>query len=150
LATKLSSEALVASYSAQFSTAALRYFFIYGPGQARGMLIPRLYDRVTNGEALGLQGEDGMRINPVHVRDAAAATIAAAALTGASTVNVAGPETLSLRRIGELFAADSSHEAVFEQSPGVPGDLIASTGRMSELLVPPAITLRDALPDIRV
>jgi UDP-glucose 4-epimerase len=149
LATKLSSEALVGSYSAQFSTVSLRYFFIYGAGQARSMLIPRLYDRVRNGEPLGLQGDDGMRINPVHVTDAAAATIAAAGLEGASTVNIAGPETVSLRGIGELFGVDTGREAVFEQAAGTASDLIASTARMSELLVAPTITLGQALPDIR-
>jgi nucleoside-diphosphate-sugar epimerase len=149
LATKLSSEALAASYSTQFATAALRYFFIYGPGQERSMLIPRLYDRVTKGEPLGLQGDDGMRINPVHVTDAAAATVAAAALAGANAVNVAGPQAVSLRQLGELFGKDSDHEPLFEHSPGVPADLIASTARMSELLVRPAITVSDALADIR-
>lgn len=149
LATKLSSEALVASYSSQFSTAALRYFFIYGSRQSRSMLIPRLYDRVRLGEPLGLQGDDGMRINPVHVADAAAATIAAARLSGRNTVNVAGPQTLSLREIGELFGADQGHAPLFEQSPGVATDLIASTVRMSELLVAPTITVGSALADIR-
>lgn len=148
LATKLSSEALVGSYAAQFSTVALRYFFIYGPGQARPMLIPRLYDRVRNGEPVTLQGHNGMRINPVHVSDAAAATIAAASVEGRSTVNIAGPETVSLRDIGELFGHNSGREALFEQIPGSPSDLIASTARMSELLRTPAITLRQALPDI--
>lgn len=149
LATKLSSEALVGSYSAQFATVALRYFFIYGAGQARSMLIPRLYDRVRNGESLALQGDVGMRVNPVHVADAAVATIAAANLEGRATVNVAGPETVSLRDIGELFGRDCGREPLFEQTVGAPADLIASTVRMSELLLPPAITLRQALPDIR-
>lgn len=149
LSTKLSSEALVGSYGAQFATTSLRYFFIYGPGQARSMLIPRLYDRVLNSEPLGLQGDDGMRINPVYVTDAAAATIAAASLEGSTTVNVAGPETLSLREIGELFGEDSGHTAVFEKGAGDPSDLIASISRMSELLAAPSTTLRAALPGIR-
>jgi nucleoside-diphosphate-sugar epimerase len=149
LATKLSSEALVHSYGAQFSTAALRYFFIYGPGQERSMLIPRLYDRVRNGEPLSLQGPGGMRINPVHAADAAAATIAAARLEGRSTVNVAGPQTVSLREIGELFGRDLERETIFEGGEGVATDLIASTTRMAELLVPPTITLSDSLADIR-
>jgi UDP-glucose 4-epimerase len=149
LATKLSSEALVASYGSEFSTVSLRYFFIYGPGQARSMLIPRLYDRVRNGEAIGLQGPDGMRINPVHVTDAAAATIAAVDLEGRVTVNIAGPETVSLRDIGILFGQDTKRGAVFDQPAGDPSDLIASTARMGELLHAPTLTLRDSLPDIR-
>ncbi len=149
LATKLSSEALVNSYAAHFSVAVLRYFFIYGPDQARGMLIPRLYDRVRNGEPLSLQGDAGMKVNPVHVTDAAAATIAAARVEGAATVNIAGPETVSLRDLGQLFAHDLGVEPVFEQSPGQATDLIASTVRMAELLVAPAITVSGSLTDIR-
>lgn len=149
LATKLSSEALVHSYAAQFSVAVLRYFFIYGAGQARGMLIPRLYDRVLAGEPLSLQGPSGMSVNPVHARDAAAATIAAAGVAGRSTVNVAGPETVSLRELGELFGRDSGRQPVFEQAGGNATDLIASTARMSQLLVAPFITVTDALADIR-
>lgn len=149
LATKLSSESLVASYAGQFATASLRYFFIYGAGQARSMLIPRLYDRVRSGEPLALQGEQGMRINPVHVSDAAAATIAAAGVNGSATVNIAGPEAISLREIGELFGRDLGRQALFESREGVPADLVASTARMAELLRPPVITLSDALADIR-
>lgn len=149
LSTKLSSEALVGSYSSLFTAVSVRYFFIYGAGQARGMLIPRLFDRVASGEPLQLQGAAGMRINPVHATDAAAATIAAAGLTESTTVNIAGPQTVSLRDIGELFAEDLGREAVFESSDGTPSDLVASTERMSALLTAPTTTLREALPDIR-
>ncbi len=149
LATKLASEAFVGSYSAHFTTSVLRYFFIYGPGQARSMLIPRLYDRVRNGEPLALHGADGMRINPVHVSDAASATVAAAELQGATTVNIAGPQIISLREIGELFGADCGREPMFEHAEGPAIDLIASTARMSEMLRAPAVTLNEALPGVR-
>lgn len=149
LATKLASEALVHSYSGLFATTALRYFFIYGPGQARSMLLPRLYDRVRSGEPLSLQGEQGMRINPVHVADAAVATIAAGGLAGRTTVNVAGPETLSLREVGELFAADCGVEPRFEHSDALASDLVASTARMAQLLVAPTRTLADSLGELR-
>lgn len=149
LATKVSSEALVGSYSGQFSTVSLRYFFIYGPGQARSMLIPRLYDRVAAGEAISLQGADGMHINPVHVVDAAAATVAAASLSSSDTLNVAGPQTLSLREIGTIFASDVGREPVFEQGAGDASDLVASTDRMSAVLTAPGVTLEQALPDLR-
>lgn len=149
LATKLSSESLVASYAAQFSAISLRYFFVYGPGQERSMLIPRLYDRVRNGSPISLQGADGMHINPVHVTDAAAATVAAAGIAAATAVNVAGPKTVSLREIGELFGRDTGRAPVFEQSHGAATDLIASTDRMAEMLHAPSIMLSDALGDIR-
>ena len=149
LATKLSSEALVESYSAQFSVAVLRYFFIYGLGQARSMLIPRLYDRVLNGEPISLQGECGMSVNPVHVSDAAAATVAAAQLKGGNTINIAGPEAVSLKEMGVIFGRHCGREALFEHSKGTANDLIASTAKMNELLLAPTITLSASLDDIR-
>lgn len=149
LSTKLASEAFVGSYQDHFSTSALRYFFIYGPGQERSMLVPRLYDRVRNGEALSLQGDAGMRINPVHVSDAAAATVAAAFFDGGLTANIAGPETVSLKEMGELFGRDSGQVPVFEHSAGAAADLIASTERMRDRLVAPVVTLGQALSDIR-
>ncbi len=149
LATKVASEAFVGSYSVHFTTSVLRYFFIYGPGQARSMLIPRLYDRVRNGEPLALSGADGMRINPVHVSDAATATVAAANLQAHTTVNIAGPQIISLREIGELFGKDCGRKPVFEHAAGSASDLIASTARMSEVLWAPAIALAEALPGVR-
>lgn len=149
LATKVSSESLVQSYGGEFSTAALRYFFIYGPRQERSMLIPRLFDRVRRGEAISLQGENGMRINPVHSIDAAAATIAAAGATGRTTVNIAGPQTVSLRDIGELFADHLGRDPLFEQSEGSATDLIGSIEHMSATLAVPTRTLSDSLDDIR-
>jgi nucleoside-diphosphate-sugar epimerase len=150
LATKASSEALVASYAAQLVPVSLRYFFIYGPRQAREMLIPRLYDRVRAGEPIALQGEHGMRINPVHASDAAAATIAALQLDTASVVNVAGPQTVSLRELGQLFGRDLGVEPAFDSTPGEPANLVASIESMSSLLRAPSMALADALADIRV
>jgi len=148
LAGKLASESLVHSYAGQFATTVLRYFFIYGPGQARGMLIPRLYDRVRNGEPLQIQGSDGMRINPVHAEDAAAATIIAAEIAGRSTINIAGPEVVSLRQIGELFGEVLNTRPVFEAVEGIPTHLVASTLRMATELVAPSITLREAVSEL--
>jgi UDP-glucose 4-epimerase len=149
LATKFASEALVGSYADFFTVACLRYFFIYGPGQARSMLIPRIYDRVRNGEPLSLQGESGMSLNPVHVSDAAAATIVAAGLTSSATINVAGPETLSLRKISELFGRDLGVPPKFDSADGDVIDLVTSTAKMREMLVPPTISLRESLLDVR-
>lgn len=147
--TKLAAEALTGGYASLFVVATLRYFFIYGPGQDRSMLIPRLYDQVKNREAISIQGKNGLTINPVHVADASAATVSAGALRTSVSVNVAGPERISLREIIDLFGRDLSLAASVIESDAASPSLISSTERMSELLAAPRLRLRDSLADIR-
>ena len=98
---KLLGEAVLKEFGKLLNVVILRPFFIYGAGQARTMLIPRLVDSVRNGTPIGLQGPDGMKITPVHASDAANAVVAALELQGSHVVNVAGAEVMSFRQIGE-------------------------------------------------
>ena len=70
LASKQSAESLSAGYAALFQVLVTRFFFVYGSGQKRGMLVPRLIDAVQSGDRIPLDGADGPRLNPVHVDDA--------------------------------------------------------------------------------
>jgi nucleoside-diphosphate-sugar epimerase len=145
LVSKLCSEMLVQAYAHLFETVILRYFFVYGAGQRRSMLIPRLIDRVRNGEAIALQGEDGVRINPTHVADAAAATARAVQVSGSHTINVAGPETLSMREIGEAIGKAVGREPRFSVTDSAPKHLVGDITRMRELLGPPRVRLAQGL-----
>ena len=69
LGSKACGEILVQSYASIFQVTIIRPFFIYGPGQNRSMLIPRLMDLVSSGKPISLQGRAGIRINPVHVEE---------------------------------------------------------------------------------
>lgn len=148
LASKFSSESLSLSYSSIFSVSVLRYFFIYGPEQARGMLIPRLFDSVNEGKEIALIGQNGMEINPVHVVDAAKATVAAGAKSETQIVNVAGPETISLRGICELFGKHLGKSPIFKLSENSGPNLIASTKKMEEELFPPVRRISESIQDI--
>jgi nucleoside-diphosphate-sugar epimerase len=79
------------------------------------------------------------------VEDAAEATVAALGLERGETINVAGPEVVSIRRIAELAAAELGLEPRFTHGPTQSG-LVASIERMRDLLVapttPPAEGLR--------
>ncbi|HEX8639928.1 MAG TPA: NAD(P)-dependent oxidoreductase [Allosphingosinicella sp.] len=147
-ATKLAGEMLAQGYGRSMTIVSLRYFFIYGPGQKRDMLVPRLIDSVRTGAPVSLQGADGIRINPVHAADAAAATAAALDLTDSAAINVAGPEILSLREMGETIGDALGKPPVFEQAEPAAGDLVADTGLMSEALCPPQRRFRDQLGEL--
>lgn len=146
--TKLAAERLALAYGGMISVVCLRFFFIYGRGQKRDMLLPRLVDSVREGRPVTLQGSDGIRLNPVHAEDAARATAAALELDGAHAINVAGPEALSIRRICEAAGAALGRDPVFESAPPAAGDLVADISRMSERLISPRIPFVEGVRDL--
>lgn len=143
-ASKLMGELAAEQYAGLLAVTSLRYFFIYGPGQ-EGMMMPGLIGRVGAGQPVTLAGEEGIRINPVYVDDAAAATIAAAGLAESSgVIDVAGPETVSIKDIAETIGRELGTEPQFEHGPAAP-DLVADTARMATRLAAPAVPPAEGL-----
>ena len=146
LSTKLCSEILVRNYAAFFSVSILRMFFVYGAGQRRNMLIPRLVDNVREGRAIDLAGRDGIRINPTHVSDAVRAIEGALALDGSHTINIAGPEVLSLRDIGEAIGRAVGRAPEWNDNDGIPSNhIVGDIDKMSRLLGAPSVGFMNGL-----
>lgn len=144
-ATRHAAEILALTYAEYFTPIGLRFFFVYGPGQAANMLMPRLICSVIDRKPLQLQGNDGLRFNPVHVSDAVQAVLAAIGLDRSAIVNVAGPQVLTLRKAGEIIGAHLGVEPRFELIGGDPIDLIGDTARQCKLLIQPHILFRDGI-----
>ncbi len=146
LTTKRCGELLVEAYASQFATLIVRPFFIYGPGQSAGMLMPRLIDSVRSGKPLGLQGNNGLSINPVHADDAARLLAAALKPEANGIVNLAGPETVSLRVIGETIGRLTGREALFDVNTAVAAPVVvADLAHMKTMLGTPLIRIADGL-----
>ena len=146
LSTKLCSEILARNYLQLMNVVILRLFFVYGPNQRQQMLIPRLIENVRAGRPIQLQGETGIRLNPTHVSDAVAAIRRAAGLAGAHTINIGGPEVLSLREIGERIGKAVGRDPVFEiDRNAVPQHIVGDITKMRELLGAPRINLQVGL-----
>jgi len=149
LSTKLSGELLAANYEKYFNVIMLRYFFIYGKHQRSDMLIPRLIGMVKRGDSVVLQGQDGIRLNPIHVRDAALATASSLSLSDSCRINVAGPEVVSLRELvgvmGEIIGRKP--EVSFNEDID-PKHLVGEIDKMRELLSPPKIGLAEGLAEV--
>jgi UDP-glucose 4-epimerase len=127
----------------------LRFFFVYGAGQKRNMLIPRLVDNIQACKVITLQGEDGIKINPVHVSDAVQAIQAAVNLQGCHRINVAGPAILSLREICDTIGSKVGVQPIFEVNQTTsPGNLIADIESMKKLLVTPMCRFDSGILDL--
>ena len=148
LGSKLCGEVLSQSYASQMQIIILRFFFMYGLGQKRSMLIPRLIDNIKAGNPVTLESKEGLRINPVHVSDAASAVAAALMTEESATYNIAGPEVLSLKEIAGVIAKQVRVRPVFEISKGKPNDLVGENAAMCEKLVKPNVRLEKGIVDL--
>lgn len=144
-ATKMCGEIIAENYTPYMNVVVLRPFFVYGPGQRKDMLIPRLVERVRNGQPIQLAGEDGLHINPTYVEDAARAIQQALTVDTSCKVNIGGPEILSLRRIGEHIGEALGREVRFERTDGAPARIVGSIEKMSRLLWRPRISFAQGI-----
>lgn len=67
-ASKLSAECLTASYSRFFEITILRFFGVYGPGQA-DTILPRIVEMVRTGQRITLAKGKGLCFSPLYVSD---------------------------------------------------------------------------------
>lgn len=142
---KLAGELLVEGYADDLVTVILRPFAIYGEGQ-QGMLLANLAARILADDEVVVQGSPGLRINPVHVDDAARAFAAALQLQRSDVVNVAGDVAVTLPELAEMLADLGGREARVRHAEGDSSSLVADTSRMRDVLgVTPQMALRDGL-----
>lgn len=146
LSTKLCAEIIAENYAPFMNIIILRFFFVYGPGQRKSMLVPRLIQSVREGRTITLQGEDGIRINPTCVADAARAIAKALTLEQSHKINVGGPDVLSLRQIGEMIGQAVGRPPIFQIEPeSQPRHLVGDIRKMTELLGAPQMHFTEGL-----
>lgn len=148
LASKRSAELLAGGYRDHFDVIALRFHFVYGRGQRSTMLMPRLVESVKKGSAISLAGTDGIRITPTHVSDAVSAVMHAVRAAGSHTIDVGGPEALSIKAIADAIGRKVGIAPVFHHSDQPADDVIADLSVMRAVLGAPGRTLDSGLDDL--
>lgn len=146
LTSKYSGELMIGNYSGLFKTVVFRPFFVYGPGQ-RGMLISNLIERVMDGEPIRVQGDPGVRTNPIYVADMVRALVAALDHDRSAVFNAAGDDAVTLTELVRLIGKATGREPRIEHAAtDSSGDLVASNVLMKEELgIAPEVTLDDGL-----
>jgi len=112
------------------------------------MLLPRLVDNIRNGVAITLQGEEGISINPIHVRDAADYLQKVLSISESQTINVAGKDTYSLKAICDLIGEKVGKEPNYEYVDQSAKTLIADTSLLNKHFGLPNVALSDGLDDL--
>jgi nucleoside-diphosphate-sugar epimerase len=134
LSSKYAAELLTANYQRFFRTVVLRFFFVYGPGQTR-MLVPNLLRKVRNGERILVEGNPGLRINPIYIGDAVRVFEPALHLESSALFNVAGDEVVSITDLLSAIERATGEKAVIQYTDSrQEGDLIGDNSRMKAVL----------------
>lgn len=145
-AAKYSSELLLDALRPILPQVILRPFFVYGAGQDSTMLISRLIDVVKAGSPIQLQGRDGIKINPVHIDDCVMAIERAATVSGSHLLNVAGPDVVSLRDIGEIIGRCVGRPPSFAvDEKASAGHVVGDIRQMTDVLGPPTVRFSDGI-----
>ena len=119
----------------RLSTAVIRYFFPYGPGQRTG-IVPRLANSLNEGRPITVYRQGRVpHINPVFVGDAAEMTRRALTSAASLVVNCAGPDVVTVQELARRMAAilDVPPQFVAGRDPRV-GDMVASLARCTRTL----------------
>ena len=149
LDSKLSAEILLKNFASMFETFIIaRPFFIYGKKQKKHMLIPRLINNIMESRDIVLSSQDGIKINPIHVEDAAKVFSNMINLKGEFIINVAGKEVFSLRELSEIIGEKLNTSPKFEIKKSLQNDLIADISLMTNKLYTPKISFKSGLKDL--
>jgi UDP-glucose 4-epimerase len=134
LSSKHAGELLVRSYAQLFTTVIFRFFFVYGPGQT-GMLVPTLAGRVVRGEQIVIEGDPGLRINPIYIADAVRTVEPALTVTPGGLFNIAGDEVVTMTALVHTIAsaAGIKPSITHVESDGA-DELVGDNSRMVESL----------------
>jgi nucleoside-diphosphate-sugar epimerase len=130
-ASKLASEVIARPFSGVLALSVLRLFFPYGPGQ-HDRLIPELIRRVRSGAAIHVAANgEGIRLPPIFVDDVVKVIVASVASSWTETLNVAGPEAVSIREIANVIGRHLGIEPKFENVNKPSADIIPDLGRLA-------------------
>ena len=146
LNSKLSAEMLLKNYATMFNSfSIIRPFFMYGAGQNKSMLIPRLIENIKNENEITLNGERGIKINPIYITDAVMSVMKILDLKGEYIINIAGNEIISLKELCNLIGEIVDKKPIFKINNIFQNDLVADIGLMKESLAEPGINIKSGI-----
>lgn len=95
-----------------------RPFFIYGKGAKSPALFPTLVNMVRNNLEIKLIGVGGLELNPISSLDAARAICFLLKYGKTGVFNLAGLETVTIRKIATIISGELDIDVRFEESEG--------------------------------
>lgn len=138
------------------SSMGLRFFNVYGPGQAGShpyaSVVPRWIEAVRAGTPIMLYGDGEQTRDFVHVRDVAAAVCAALSSSAPGVANIASGTEISLNELISLISLQAGDSVAVTRCPARPGDIMRSVADISrardELGYEATVSLPDGISEL--
>ncbi len=144
---KLCAEQIAANYSSWLDIAVFRLYAPYGPGQT-GKLIPNLLEKVRKNVPVDVDGERGLRINPIFIGDVSAVLQSALECEECRGIyDLCGDEVVSVADMVELMGELSGVKPFVQSNPDKKAlELVGNNTRMKERFrISSLTTLREGL-----
>jgi len=109
------------------------------------MLIPRLIASVKSNSEITLNGERGIKINPIYINDATKSVAKILGLKGEHIINIAGEDIISLKELATVIGKIVNIEPIFKYTDNIQSDLIADISIMNSKLEKPIVTIEEGL-----
>ena len=143
--TKHLAEQAVRAYAWPFERVTLRYFAPYARDGSNPMF-QHVLECLRSGEPIDVGLGGGPELNPVHVNDAVAATVAAIHKSDLPPViNVAGPEVATLAKVARLMGLAIGQPAQLREGDRPALNWVADISAMRQHLVAPTIGLVEGI-----
>jgi nucleoside-diphosphate-sugar epimerase len=133
LTSKLIGELLIKNYQSFFVTQIIRPFFVFGARQRKTMLIPRLIENIRKKVPIQINERGGIKLNPIHVSDAANAVFDIIKSKEHGVFNICGEEILTIKEICNKIGKILNNYPVFETNQDASNDLIGDNSKLKEL-----------------
>lgn len=146
LGSKLCAEIAFQSFAPLFGSAILfRPFFIYGPEQDSDKFVQRIIGLVRDRQTVDLDGDVGLRTNPIFVEDAARIFADGLSLSGIHRINCAGSEIVTLKDLCSKIGKIMNTDPVFYNAHRLPEDCVGDIELQNQLFGPTSVSLNDGL-----
>jgi nucleoside-diphosphate-sugar epimerase len=101
---KLLAEQFLSTLTESINVCVLRLFTVFGKEANLNSLMPRIHQKIVEGEAINLSGSDGDLLRPTHVDDVVSCISALLEHDLNGTFNLGGPEIITFRTLVSRLA----------------------------------------------
>ena len=109
------------------------------------MLISRLISSIKNDKEIYINGKYGIRINPIYITDAANAVAKILNIQNISTINIAGDQILSLKRLISIIGKELNKQPKIRNNRTSKYGLIADNSLMRTKLIKPKVDIKTGI-----
>ena len=92
--------------------------------------------RIKNHQLIYLEGREGIKISPIHIKDAAKAIVNSLKLKGSHTIDLAGSEVFTIRKIAGIIGESLKIKPRFKVLKSKNSDFIGDFSQTLKLYKP--------------